>query len=61
VGAIDDDLRTLLYDPQTSGGLLASVAPEALAEVQARLKADGLDAWVIGEVLPPVAERIRLR
>jgi selenide,water dikinase len=61
VGAIDDDLRTLLYDPQTSGGLLVSVAAAALSEVQARLAEGGVDARVIGEVLPPAAERIRLR
>lgn len=36
---------TLLPDPQTNGGLLISVSPSALPEVQAILKANGLEAF----------------
>lgn len=36
---------TLLPDPQTNGGLLISVAPSALPEVQSILKANGLEAF----------------
>lgn len=36
---------TLLPDPQTNGGLLISVSPSALPEVQAILKANGLVAF----------------
>ncbi len=44
-----DDQRLLLADPQTSGGLLVAVAPEALAEVQALMRAEGL-----GEFTEPI-------
>jgi selenide, water dikinase len=60
-GAVSGDLLRLLYDPQTSGGLLAAIAPDALAEVEDALSAAGVEACVIGEVLPAEAARIRLR
>ena len=51
--SIDDALRGLLNDPQTSGGLLISV-PEAKASAlaAAALSAGALCAPVIGRVLP---------
>jgi selenide, water dikinase len=43
--------RTLLTDPQTSGGLLVSCAPSSVDEVLAIFRADGFDhAAVIGEL-----------
>lgn len=42
--------RLLLSDPQTNGGLLFAVRPEARAQVRAILAEDGIDAWTIGEV-----------
>ncbi|WP_250500666.1 selenide, water dikinase SelD [Caballeronia sp. GAWG1-5s-s] len=43
--------RTLLTDPQTSGGLLVSCAPEAVDDVLAIFRADGFaEAAVIGEM-----------
>jgi selenide,water dikinase len=47
-------LPAWLFDPQTSGGLLAGVKPEAVNDVLAHLREAGYaDAAVIGEVLPP--------
>ncbi|MFP3614438.1 selenide, water dikinase SelD [Paraburkholderia sp. SIMBA_050] len=44
--------RTLLTDPQTSGGLLVSCAPEAVDEVLALFHADGFgEARAIGEMV----------
>jgi selenide,water dikinase len=44
--------RTLLTDPQTSGGLLVSCSPEAVDDVLAVFRADGFaDARVIGEMV----------
>ncbi|GAB4123762.1 MAG: selenide, water dikinase SelD [Sideroxydans sp.] len=44
--------RQLLADPQTSGGLLVSVAPEAAAEVLRRFHAAGFaQAAVVGEMV----------
>ncbi len=48
VGEIE---RALLTDPQTSGGLLVSCAPDAVDEVMAIFRRDGFDAaQVIGEL-----------
>jgi selenide,water dikinase len=50
--SLHDVARTLLTDPQTSGGLLVSCAPEAVDEVLAIFRADGFDdAAVIGEMI----------
>jgi len=56
LGADRDVERVLLTDPQTSGGLLVSCAPEAVGDVLALFHADGFDgAAVIGEIVsgPP--------
>ena len=42
VSVKDERQRMILCDPQTSGGLLVAVAPEALADAQEILKAQGL-------------------
>lgn len=42
----------LLFDPQTSGGLLAGVSPTALPE----LNDSGIDYWVVGRVLDEAVE-----
>jgi len=51
----------LLYDPQTSGGLLASVAAETADEAVRLLAESGVAAQVIGcvETEQPVAVRLR--
>lgn len=38
--------KNLLADPQTNGGLLVAVAPEALAQVQDIFRNNGLDAYL---------------
>jgi selenide, water dikinase len=47
---ISDELRALLYDPQTSGGLLISVAPEFADDLHASLKNSAIPAAIIGSV-----------
>jgi selenide, water dikinase len=49
--ALPERARALLTDPQTSGGLLVSCAPDSVDEVLAIFRADGFDcATVIGEM-----------
>ena len=48
---VPDDLRTLLFDPQTAGGLLISVASEQQAALLSALNAAQVSAVKIGEVL----------
>jgi selenide,water dikinase len=48
---IADDLKTLLFDPQTAGGLLISVAPEDSVQFMQSLNAAGVSAVQIGEVV----------
>jgi selenide,water dikinase len=43
-------LVTLAHDPQTSGGLLAAVAPGRLDAIRADLAGSGVDHWVVGRV-----------
>lgn len=43
--------KMLLFDPQTSGGLLLAVHSGKLEEFLARASFEGQPAWVIGEVL----------
>jgi selenide, water dikinase len=50
---IADDVRTLLYDPQTAGGLLIAVAPDHADALVASLRGAGLNAAQIGSVRGP--------
>jgi selenide,water dikinase len=51
--AVPPAIRTILFDPQTSGGLLLSVARADTEPLLLALKNAGVDAKEIGEVLPP--------
>jgi selenide,water dikinase len=52
-------LQDVLFDPQTSGGLLICVAPERAAELLNALQANGIeDAAIVGEVISEPKERI---
>lgn len=53
---IEEELRKLLYDPQTSGGLLISVAAEASVELLDALRAAGVPAARIGRVATSLSE-----
>jgi selenide,water dikinase len=49
---ISEDLKTLLFDPQTAGGLLLSVPSEIAKGLIAAMEVAGVPAVRIGEVLP---------
>jgi len=52
VGALTDEQRYLLADPQTSGGLLVAIADESTAEFESTLKERGLDFKPFGRLKP---------
>lgn len=50
--SIDEENQMLLFDPQTSGGLLLGVPPERLDAYLARAEENRQPAWAIGMVEP---------
>jgi selenide,water dikinase len=50
---IPEELKTVLFDPQTAGGLLISVVAELADDLMRALIAAGVPAVEIGEVLSP--------
>jgi selenophosphate synthase len=57
--AIPDDLVALLFEAETSGGLVFSVAPSRARETEAGFAAQGERAWEIGRVVPDLVLRVR--
>lgn len=49
---IEETDQMLLFDPQTSGGLLLAVSPERLEAMLATAASTGQPLWEIGEVIP---------
>lgn len=49
--ALAEDEQLLLFDPQTSGGLLLSVSSEKLEALQSRADEIGQPLWVVGDVV----------
>ena len=59
-GELSEELKTLLYDPQTAGGLLLSVPNEIAKGVVAAMEVAGVPAVRIGEVLPKAEKPIEV-
>jgi len=51
-GGVPEEIRALLFDPQTSGGLLVSIAPEAAEAALSSLAQHRVNGARIGRVLP---------
>ncbi|HEY2363231.1 MAG TPA: hypothetical protein VGK36_19075 [Candidatus Angelobacter sp.] len=51
--SVPAEIRTILFDPQTAGGLLLFVARADTAALLTALTDAGVSAVEIGEVLPP--------
>src|SRR6202161_3577119 len=49
--SVAPEFRDLLFDPQTSGGLLVAIAPEAVADALAKLQKHGVNARAVGRVV----------
>jgi selenide,water dikinase len=57
---VTQESRDLLFDPQTSGGLLVSIAPGAASEALAALERHGVQARVIGRVIDKTSPLLRV-
>jgi len=57
---VPEPVRSILHDPQTSGGLLFSVPREVKNPLLAALKESGAEGWVVGEVIGSGAYAIQV-
>ena len=57
---IPEEMKTILFDPQTAGGLLISVSSEDATALARALQAASVPAVEIGEVLPRTKPLIRV-
>ncbi len=57
--AIGDEMRLLLFTPETSGGLLLAMPPDRLAELRALAAEAGQALWVVGEVVEGFGIEVR--
>ena len=53
-------MRSLLYDPQTAGGLLISIAADRAEDMLARLRETYAQAEIIGQVRERGAHSIKV-
>jgi selenide,water dikinase len=58
---VPEEVRNLLFDPQTSGGLLLSVALKDAAKLLESLRANGVSAQPVGEVIEKTHPLIQVR
>ena len=58
--SVDQKLEPLLFDPQTSGGLLIAIALESAAEFEKALAASGLPSRPVGRVDSPSGQLLRV-
>jgi selenide,water dikinase len=57
--AIAEPMVQVLFDPQTSGGLLMAVPKEKAVELERRMTTDDLGCWRIGEVVSGSGVKVR--
>lgn len=49
--SITTDDKMILFDPETSGGLLIALEPDRARQYVEQATVDGLSAWIVGEVI----------
>lgn len=57
---VPPEIQHLLFDPQTSGGLLASVSPDHAVEIQKALMDAGTSNFLVGEVIEETSPLIKV-
>jgi selenide,water dikinase len=60
-GRMDAERLTLMYDPQTSGGLLIAVTADRAEHLRQRLAENGVTAWTIGAIEPAGTSLVSVR
>jgi selenide,water dikinase len=58
--SVPDEILALLYDPQTSGGLLVAVGAEVADDALSLLQQQGVTASRIGRVLPKASKLLQV-
>jgi selenide, water dikinase len=58
--SVSAELRQLLYDPQTSGGLFVALQPESAAQARDLLEKAGCSAMQVGEVISKISPLIEV-
>ncbi len=59
--SVPEDIAHVLFDPQTSGGLLVALPPDAAASMVARLHAEGLPGAIVGRVEAAGGDEVDVR
>ena len=59
-GSVAPELVTLAHDPQTSGGLLAAIPPEFVAELESAFARSDIPHWRVGHVEESDEPAVRL-
>ena len=59
---ISDEMRDILFDPQTSGGLLMAIPPDKAEDLLKKLRSSGIkEAAIIGQIVDKPKGKIVLR
>ncbi len=56
--SVGETTMNLLYDPETSGGLLLAVPPDRFASLEAEMARRKQPFWIVGEVVPGSGLRV---
>jgi len=59
--SVPQEYRDLLFDPQTSGGLLIAISAESADKATSALKSHGVTARRIGKIIPKTDPLLSVR
>lgn len=50
IETLPENVKSIIFDPQTSGGLLFTISPDKADEILQKMRESDLDAFVVGEI-----------